>query len=316
MLLNTHTYYSFKYGTIATKELLQLAYEKGFKKVALTDINTTAACLDFVRLAPKHNVQPILGVDFRDGVQQQFVALAQNNDGFKTINDYLSEYLHEEKSIPPKAPLLQDTFIIYPFNESHFFALREHEFIGITPGKLTKLPFSTWRNHLEKFVILSTVSFRNKKADFNTHRLLRAIDNNALLSKLPKSEEGSPNDIMHSQEELVNIFKDYPQIIENTQWLLDNCEIHFEFGDEHPHKNIKIFRESKEEDEQLMDELCQKGLRYRYPNPDEKILSRLTKELEIIKQKGFLAYFLVNWEILNYARKTRLLLCWARERCQ
>ena len=57
------------------------------------------------------------------------------------------------------------------------------------------------RHHLEKLVVLAPVTFRDKK-DFNTHRLLRAIDNNTLLSKLPLSEQAAENEIMLFQEAL------------------------------------------------------------------------------------------------------------------
>ena len=90
MYLNTHTYYSLRYGTIKPEELLQIARSKGIKAFALTDINSTTACIDFVRLAPKYNIKPILGVDFRNGVQQKFILLAKNNQGFQNINNYLS----------------------------------------------------------------------------------------------------------------------------------------------------------------------------------------------------------------------------------
>ena len=77
--------------------------------------------------------------------------------------------------------------------------LKQNEFLGLNPKDLSKLAFSPWRFHKQKLLILQTVSFRHQK-DFNTHRLLRAIDNNMLLSKLPKAEEGSRKEIMYPLE--------------------------------------------------------------------------------------------------------------------
>ena len=77
MYINCHTYYSLRYGTIKPEELLALASENGIQTLALTDINNTSACLDFVRLSKKHQIKPVLGVDFRNGVQQQFILLAK-----------------------------------------------------------------------------------------------------------------------------------------------------------------------------------------------------------------------------------------------
>ena len=41
---------------------------------------------------------------------------------------------------------------------------------------------------------------------------------------------------------------------------------------------------------------------YRYGVPNDNVLSRIKKELDIIQQKGFVSYFLINWKILKYAR--------------
>ena len=60
MYLNCHTYYSLRYGTIQPEELLVLASENHLQTLALTDINTTSACLDFVRLSKKHHIKPVI----------------------------------------------------------------------------------------------------------------------------------------------------------------------------------------------------------------------------------------------------------------
>ena len=59
---------------------------------------------------------------------------------------------------------------------------------------------------------------------------------------------------------------------------------------------------SRHEDEKLIESLCQKGLAYRYKNLSQKIMSRLQKELGIIKKMDFVPFFLVNWDIIDYAK--------------
>ncbi len=302
MYLNTHTYYSYRYGTLSTENLLKEATLKGFNKFALTDINSTSACLDFIRLAPKHNIKPVVGIDFRDWAQQQFVGIAKNNKGFNALNSFLSHYLHDGKPIDYPAKNLDNAYIIYPFSSFSKTSLEENEYLGISPSDLTKLPFSKWNQYKEKLVLLKPATFTNKKG-FNAHRLLRAIDNNTLLSKLPKTEEANPNDLLLSKHELTGIYKHYPHIISNTEALLEDCKIDFEFGSEIPPKNQKTYTGNVEEDIRFIRQLCSDGLRYRYPNPSEKILQRLEMELDLIQQKGFVSYFLINWDIVSYAQK-------------
>ena len=301
MFLNVHTYFSLRYGTIKPKDLLELAQELSITTLALTDINTTSACLDFVRLAPNHNIRPVLGVDFRNGVQQKFILLAQNNIGFYHINTYLSHFLHSKESIlPQRTEILPHTFVIYPFASYSGKELSENEFLGVRVEDLNRLKFSPWRHRLEKLVILHTVSFTNKK-DFNTHRLLRAIDNNTLLSKLPPSEQGKETDLLYSEETLKIAFQEFPELVQNTQSLLEQCCISFDFSKEIPN-NQNSYTNNTTLDFKLLKKLTYEGIPYRYGSPTDTIINRIQKELRIVKEKGFVSYFLINWKILKYAR--------------
>ena len=82
MYLNCHTYYSLRYGTFSEIELLELAKENEISSLVLTDINSTSACLNFIRQAKRYRVKPVIGIDFRNGAKQQFVGVAKNNKGF------------------------------------------------------------------------------------------------------------------------------------------------------------------------------------------------------------------------------------------
>lgn len=300
MYLNTHTYFSLKYGTMKPEELLAQAQQLGMASLALTDINNTSASLDFVRLAPQYNIKPVLGLDFRNGVDQCFVAIAWNNEGFQELNTYLSPLLHEKLPVPAQAPAFKHAYVVYPFEKAPK-KLKKHEFVGIRMRDIHKLRLSPWQDRQDKLVIMQPATFRHKR-DFNAHRLLRAIDNNTLLSKLPKSEEACEKDRIVPVADLLQAFETFPVIIQNTIRLLDNCSIEFEFGDQYPHKNQSTYTGSKEKDLKLIKKLCNDGLTYRYQRPNKKVHERISKELAIIKEKGFLSYFLINWDIVSYAR--------------
>ncbi|NND63227.1 MAG: PHP domain-containing protein, partial [Flavobacteriaceae bacterium] len=154
MYLNTHTYYSLRYGTIKPRDLLQWFQDLGVSAFALTDINTTSACLEIARLSPKYNIKPSLGIDFRNSAKQQFILLARNNEGFQHINHYLSEFLHEDDyKIPDRAKALPNTFVIYPFTKFEGETLLDHEFLGVKIEDINRLKFSPWNKRLDKLVI-------------------------------------------------------------------------------------------------------------------------------------------------------------------
>ncbi len=83
------------------------ARQKGVTRLVLTDINNTSGIQDFFRLAPEYGIQPVAGIDFRNGSEQKFIGIARNMSGFREINDLLSKHLRHnipfEDSAPPSS---------------------------------------------------------------------------------------------------------------------------------------------------------------------------------------------------------------------
>ncbi|PWL33092.1 MAG: DNA polymerase III subunit alpha [Fluviicola sp. XM-24bin1] len=299
MYLNAHTYYSLRYGAMSPKELAEEAKKNGCFRFAVTDINTTSACLELLREAPALGIDPVLGVDFRNGVDQKFILLARNNEGFEAINAYLSQMLHEETPFPDEAPELKHTVTIYPFEKGEERELRRCEYVGVRSEDLPQIRIN--KLDTSRMVIMQPATFRHKK-DFNAHRLLRAIDLNILLSKLPVTEQAKEEDVLWSREALHRRFSEFPDLIENTKSVLDACKISFSFTPDVIPQNQKYYTDSEENDLALLERLCDEGLFYRYPNITDEIYARIKKEMDTIKQMGFVSYFLMNWDIVNYAR--------------
>ncbi len=288
-------------------ELLELAEKNQVHHLALTDINNTSAGLNFVRKAQEKGIKPIVGIDFRNGIDPCFVGLAKNNNGYQELNNFLSEHLHHDKKIESRAPVFNDAFVIYPFEkvlQNKQDSFLEHEFIGISIKDLRRLPFTKILDHKDKLVVQQAVTFRNKR-DFNAHRLLRAIDNNILLSKLSQSEEAHPDEKMLPLDDLLSAFSEYRFILENTERLMGSCNIYFDFSEDRKPQNLVTYLGDAKKDAALLEELCQKGLpeRYKHIKIDKVILDRLQKELDLIKKMGFVSYFLINWDIVSHARK-------------
>ena len=305
MYLNCHTYYSMRYGTFSELELLQLARENHVTRLALTDINNTSAGLNFVRKSPEYGVTPLLGIDFRNGVDPCFIGIAKNNEGYLELNDYLSRHLHQKKEFPLAAPKFKNAYVVYPFEkvvQNLKTSFADHEFIGVSISDLRRLPFSSLLKFKNKLVVQQPVTFRSKR-DFNAHRLLRAIDNNTLLSKLSTTEQASEDEKMHPVENLAAVFSEYSFILENTERLLNDCSIYFDFSMNRKPQNLKTYTGTQTEDEALLERLCQEGLPYRYPEGGDAVTARLEKEMGLIKEMGFVSYFLINWDIISYARK-------------
>ena len=112
MYLNCHTWFSLRYGTFSAEALCQLAKKKGISSVAVTDINNTSACLEFLKIASSYGIKPLVGIDFRNDHQALYVGIAKNRHGFLRLNRYLSKHLHQKKAFSIIAPELEDCFFI------------------------------------------------------------------------------------------------------------------------------------------------------------------------------------------------------------
>ncbi|MFT6176340.1 MAG: DNA polymerase-3 subunit alpha, partial [Bacteroidia bacterium] len=262
----------------------------------------------------------IMGVDFRTGNRQDFIAIAQNNEGFQNINYYLTGFLLQGKNTPagvfpqgefPQDPVIKNAFIIYPLKNVPNRPLRSNEYIGVNHTEVfrarTRLRGvflqGSSDNDTSKYLALNTVTFRNKR-DFNAHRLLRAIDKNALLSKLPKEEQGEPHHTFYSEEELSTLYDGYAFLLENAAKLLSSCSLHFDFNDKKKLANKKTFTQTQKRDYELLQQLVKEGLKYRYANGTNKeIQDRVAKELGVIQECNFVPYFLINHNIVSYARR-------------
>ncbi len=303
MLVNSHSYYSLRYGVLSPKEWLAFFESQPWPVMAITDINNTSACMTVLYLLRNHpKKRAVIGVDFRNGITPCYVALAKNWEGFRQINDHLSEHLHRKQRFSSRAPVaaLKDAWIIYPLESLPPDApLAPNELIGVGVDQLRFLHLSPHASRQHKLIAMPTATFRGKR-DHNAHRLLRAIDENTLLSKLSKDKQAKENDRYLSNDELRSAYAEVPYLLRQAQQVLEDCTV---LLPDEASLNLQTYTGSKQKDLRLLKKLAYDGIAYRYPTVDFKVKERIEKELELIAKKNFVSYFLINWDIVNYAQK-------------
>ncbi|PTS89655.1 DNA polymerase III subunit alpha, partial [Flavobacterium sp. HMWF030] len=216
--------------------------------------------------------------------------------GLAQMNRFLTEHNFEKKPLPETAPFFSDVFIIYPL-ENAPDELRHNEYIGIRPDQLQKLVVSKWRRRRAEMVMLQPVVFRTKR-EYNLHRILRAVDLNELLSKLQPDDWCSKSDVMIPEAELIALYEDYPEIIQNTRYIIERCNFQYDF--ESP-KNKRHYTKSKKGDIALLTTLAEEGLVWRYGRHNAEAKARVEKELKVINDLEFSGYFLITWDIIRYS---------------
>lgn len=264
--------------------------------MALTDINATTGVFDFIAACRRENIHSVIGIDFRINNRQLFVALAINKEGFREMNELLSFHNREKLPLPERPAPFQHAYVIYPLGKEPDI-LRENEYIGVAISDFHKLNRAPYDNLRNKLVLLHTVTFRTKH-EWELHQLLRSVSNNCLLARLKKEDVCGAYEFMLSPDQLREYCQQFPYLLENTQRLLGRCSYEINFSEP---KNKQTYTNSRYSDKLLLENLAYEGMERRYGKNNAEAKRRIQKELEVIEQMGFLAYFLITWDVIRYS---------------
>lgn len=294
MIFSCHTNYSLLYGTMKVESMVELAKSMGINWLAIADINNTTGCFDFLKECRERKIKPILGVEFRNGDNWLYTCLAKNNEGFREINEFLSGHNFKKQPFPKDVPDFENVFTIYPLSRLEK-SLKEYEYIAIRPFEVNQV-ISVSSSLRQKLVAFHQVTFASP-AGFVLHHHLRAVDHNTLLSKISTSQLARQDEVFISTETYYHLYKEYNELLIKAEQLIDACNFHFDFKES---RNKKIFTSSRYNDKQLLDMLAYEGMANRYGKGNKEAETRIKKELKVINDLGFCAYFLITWDIIKH----------------
>ena len=116
-----------------------------------------------------------------------------------------------------------------------------------------------------------------------------------------------PNDefYLKSEKEMRSLFAGVEGSCDNTEKIAERCNVEFTFGQLHlPEFDVPDGKTAS----QYLDELCDAGLKDRYGDKAEEIRERLDYELSVINQMGYVEYFLIVWDFINYAKNKGIMV--------
>jgi DNA polymerase-3 subunit alpha len=300
MWLNCHTFYSLKYGTLSVEQLLRSASLHCAGTIVVTDINNSTGILECVHYCKEKNLnlKIIAGIEFRakEDFQYLYTGIAKNNHGFSFLNEFLTAHNLSNTPLPQHPPQNENIYWIYRL-KNFPTPLQENEFVGA--GLSDTLRLFRHKNLEDKLVFFQPVSFA-KAEDHETHKHLRAISLNTLISKLTPEQHADKNEFFIDKTTLHKRLEGYEFLIQNAEKLIANCGFEFEFKGI---KNKKLFTGSEEEDRSLLKKLALQGAAIRYGTDDAEAIKRIEHELEIINNMGFASYFLITWDIISYSAR-------------
>ena len=135
--------------------------------------------------------------------------------------------------------------------------------------------------------------------DWEAHDILLCIQTGKKVSDENRMRYEGGQYYVKSEEEMRALFPYAPEAIENTHKIAERCNVEIEFG------VTKLPRFDVPEGYDAwsyLNELCDKGFRERYPEDDGTLRERLNYELGVIRSMGYVDYFLIVWDFINYAR--------------
>ena len=135
--------------------------------------------------------------------------------------------------------------------------------------------------------------------DAEPHDILLCLQTGKKLSDENRMRYEGGQYFVKSEEEMRALFPYAAQAIENTQKIADRCNVEIEFGvTKLPHFDVPEGYDSWT----YLNKLCHEGLVRRYPDKHEELLPKLDYELSVIQKMGYVDYFLIVWDFINYAR--------------
>ncbi len=135
--------------------------------------------------------------------------------------------------------------------------------------------------------------------DAEPHDILLCLQTGKKLSDENRMRYEGGQYFVKSEEEMRALFPYAAQAIENTQKIADRCNVEIEFGvTKLPHFDVPEGYDSWT----YLNKLCHEGLVRRYPDKHDELLPKLDYELSVIQKMGYVDYFLIVWDFINYAR--------------
>ncbi len=291
---------------MAVETLVEKAAGMGIAVLVLTDINNSTGMIDFVKACHEHGIRPVAGIEFRRGDRFLYTGIARNPDGFRELNEFLSYHNESGVPLPDRAPPLEDVWFMYDFTDHPWQvqgkkqgarSMRDYEVIGVRPGEVNRIVTSPWNRKRTRLVVRHPVTFLHRE-DHLLHRHLRAIDHNILLSQLKPGQMAQESEVLLPPDLLSCAYDEHAWIRRNTEKLLHDCRIDFDFTTV---KNKKSFTGSRRDDRILLQKLAMEGMEYRYGRGNREAMKRIGHELEIIDHLGFSSYFLITWDVIRYS---------------
>jgi len=324
--LHVHSHFSFKDATPSPQALAKQAQEYYLPAVAITDHNTLAGAIRFYKACLEAKVKPIVGCEVTLNTGHHLVLLAMNLRGYSnlcrlvtamhisepgknTATSLTNIALHSSDVICltgcNHSQLARDTsasaktFLcgLHAIFPQRLYVELENNLTPDSPATMRRLIAYAEELNLP-LVATNNVHFIHPK-DHRAREILVAMGENTTILHKSSARHQNAERCFKSAQQMHDMFAHYPEAIANTLTIAEQCNLELPLGQYHfPYFPLP----PEQEGFSYLRELCYRGAQQLYPSAALPI-QRLEYELTVVRQLGFVEYFLVMWDIVNFARR-------------
>lgn len=344
--LHNHTEYSIQDSVNKIRSCIGRVKELGMTACAITDHGVMYGCVRFYKEAMAQGIKPILGCEVyvapgsrfeKDGKNKyhHLVLLAENNKGYENLMALCSEGFMEGFYYKPRIDheLIEkyhegiialsaclageipssivsggyeeakETALYYEsvFGKGNFFLELQNHGIraeGVVCQELVRMSGETGIP-----LVATNDNHYTNREDASAHDLLLCIRDGKQVNDPNRERYDGSGYHIRSEDEMKELFPNIPEAIENTQKIADRCNVEIEFHKtKMPHYDVPEGYDAWT----YLNKLCMDGLKRRYPDDDGALKKQLDYELSVIKKMGYVEYFLIVWDFINWAREHRI----------
>ena len=336
--LHVHSPFSFLDGAASIEELVQQAAALGMPALALTDHDNLSGAVRFVQAAEEAGIKPVIGAELTLEGGHHLTVLAASPAGYAGLSRILTEaHLGNERGQPRtswdslvrhREDLLflsgcakgEIPGLLYRrrWDEAERVARRYAEALGrerfFLELQATELPGQHAVNRalveLAERLGVHTVATGNVhyavREQHPVHDVLRCIAAGVTVNDPHPARPFNDQLHMIPPEEMARRFAWHPQAVANAAAIAEQCRPALVLGkSRHPRFTLRDEhgREKPVDANALLERLAWDGARRRYGKISHALRRRIEEELAIIRQLDMADYFLVAWDVVQYAKQ-------------
>lgn len=189
------------------------------------------------------------------------------------------------------------------FGKGNFFLeLQDH---GLSEQKLVNQQLIRMSSETGIELVATNDVHYIREEDSTAHDILLCIQTGKKVNDRDRMRYEGGQFYLKSADEMEKLFPYAKQALENTHKIAERCNVEIEFGvPKLPKYDVPEGYDSWG----YLQHLCDEGFKKRYPDADKELKERLEYELNTINSMGYVDYFLIVWDFINYARKNHIMV--------